>query len=232
MKFGTLSQKYVATDARPYDEPSEYEALRMGKKWTAENDAARDLLSFIPQGARALDVPVGTGRLIPLLAERRLDAHGLDISADMLEQSRRKAAEVGANMWLGQGDIRDIPFPDDHFQLVSCLRFLNWIDEDCVEEAMAEVARVASDKLLIGVRYYAPYGEISPFSFGRRAMRLVNVPDKLAKRWGGLVYHHKDFLDRLFARLSLAVVETRHVERRWDGTDYVFYLLRKESRAH
>ena len=47
-----------------------------------------------------------------------------------------------------------------------------------------------------------------------------------AKRWG-LVFHEKAFVDSLFKSLNVTVIESRHVERRSDGTDYVFYMLQK-----
>jgi ubiquinone/menaquinone biosynthesis C-methylase UbiE len=148
----------------------------------------------------------------------------------MLEQSFRKAAQCGMNMWLGQGDIRHIPFRDGHFHLVSCLRFFNWIDEECVVEAMTELARVSCDKLLVGVRYLAPPSFTSPREASRTVLRAAGVPALLAKRWGGLVYHDKSFVEGLFQGLALEIVDARLIERRWDGTDYVFYLLHKQAR--
>lgn len=222
MDFESLSTKYVGTVA------SDYESERVGGKWLAENQAIERLLRHVSDGARTLDVPVGTGRFIPFTKERRFDAYGLDASQDMLAEARACADRIGASIQLSQGDIRKIDFPDNHFDLVTCLRFLNWIDDTGVEQAARELARVSRDKLLLGIRYLAPYDELGfdGRSLGRRAMRYLRFPQYRAKRWG-LVYHEKAFVDGLFKSLGLKVVESRHVERRSDGTDYVFYMLQK-----
>jgi uncharacterized protein YcaQ len=46
-------------------------------------------------------------------------------------------------------------------------------------------------------------------------------------RWG-MVLHDKHELEDMFKELALTVLERRMIERRWDGTDYVFYLLEKD----
>ena len=222
MDFESLSTKYVGTVA------SEYEGERAGGKWRAEHEAVEHLLRHVANGARTLDVPVGTGRLIPFAKERGFDAYGLDASPDMLAEARTYAERIGASIDLRQGDIRNIDFPDSHFDLVSCLRFLNWIDASGVEQAARELVRVSRDKLLLGIRYLAPFNELGydGKSLTRRAMRYAGFPRYRAKRWG-LVFHDKAFVDRLFKSLNLRIVEAQHVERRLDGTDYVFYMLQK-----
>lgn len=222
MDFETLSTKYVGTVA------SDYESERAGGKWRAEHQAVEQLFRHVSDGARTLDVPVGTGRLISFAKEHKFDAYGLDASPDMLAEAKAYADRIGASIQLRQGDIRNIDFPDNHFDLVTCLRFLNWIDDKGVETALRELVRVSRDKLLIGIRYLAPYEELGfdGRSLGRRAMRYLGFPQHRAKRWG-LVFHEKAFVDNLFKSLGLKVLESQHVERRSDGTDYVFYMLQK-----
>jgi SAM-dependent methyltransferase len=222
MDFESLSTKYVGNVA------SDYVSERAGGKWLAEHEAVEQLLRHVSDGARTLDVPVGTGRLIPFAKDRGFDAYGLDASPDMLAQAQAYADTIGANIQLRQGDIRNIDFPDDQFDLVTCLRFLNWIDAAGVEQATRELVRVSRDKLLIGIRYLAPFDELGADgrSLARRAMRYVGFPHFRAKRWG-LVFHDKSFVDALFEKLKVRIVDSRHVERRMDGTDYVFYVLQK-----
>ncbi len=222
MDFETLSTKYVGTVA------SGYELERAGGKWVAEQEAVEQLLRHVREGARTLDIPVGTGRLVSFAKENGYDAYGLDASPDMLAEASAYAEEIGAKIQLRLGDIRNIDFPDDHFDLVTCLRFLNWIDGAGVGQAVRELVRVSRDKLLIGIRYLAPYDELGfdGRDIGRRAMRFIRFPQYRAKRWG-LVFHEKTFVDGLFTSLRLKVIESRHVERRSDGTDYVFYMLQK-----
>jgi ubiquinone/menaquinone biosynthesis C-methylase UbiE len=75
----------------------------------------------------------------------------------MLEQASNHAEEVGATVTLAEGDIRNLPFPNDHFDLVLCVRFLNLAGEAVMAQALRELARVSRRSVLIGVRYLAPY---------------------------------------------------------------------------
>ena len=222
MEFGALSRKYQGEVA------ASYEARRTDTKWHAENQAARELLAMLPTGLKTLDAPVGTGRLIPLLAERKYDATGLDVSADMLKQARKCADEIGARIDLVEGDIRAIPFPDAQFDLVSCLRFLNWIDAEGVRVVLPELARASRAHLLIGVRYATPLPDLgyTPRDVVSRVSTHMGLATFRTRRWGLLVHERSTLTDE-FERLGLAIVASRRVERRWDGTDYVFFLLRK-----
>ena len=223
MDFATLATKYVGHTA------SLYEGRRDGdSKWHAEEEAAAELLQEVRRGARTLDIPVGTGRLLSHLKARRFAAHGIDVSPDMLAIARARADAVNTKVELGIGDIRAIPFDDGHFELVTCLRFLNWIDAEGVEQAVRELARVTSDKLLLGIRYLTPIDELkrgdSPVvCLGMRVLGLTG----LRARRHGLYFHDKAFVDGLFERVGFEIISAQHIERRFDGTDYVFFLLKK-----
>jgi len=223
MDYATLATKYVGDTAARYQQRRDQDS-----KWRAEDEAAAELLGRIAMGARALDVPVGTGRLLPFMNARAFDAYGLDISPDMLALANNRAAALGMKIKLGLGDIRDIPFDDDHFDFVSCLRFLNWVDHEGVTQAVRELARVSRDKLLLGVRYLPPVHEIKRHRWPlvRLGMRALGAPNHVERRTG-LCFQHKSFISDLFETLGLQILVQRHIERRIDGTDYVFFLLRK-----
>jgi SAM-dependent methyltransferase len=75
-----------------------YEQVRKKQaRWALENEAVERYMA----GARGkvLDVPVGTGRFLPLWARLRLRFTGIDSSDEMLEQARTKmqAARAGAH---------------------------------------------------------------------------------------------------------------------------------------
>ena len=198
----------------------------LGPKWSSENAAVEALLASIPEGASVLDVPVGTGRFFPLYMARKLTVCGIDVSEDMLEQAANHAEEIGATVTLAKGDIRDLPFPDSHFDLVLCVRFLNLAGDAMMAEALREIARVSHRGVLIGVRYLAPYAELgrSPFDLLRRLMRLVRLPNFRSRRWG-LTNYSKDQVEGAIREAGLLPVGTRLLEKRWDGTDYVFLHL-------
>jgi ubiquinone/menaquinone biosynthesis C-methylase UbiE len=223
MDYASLATKYIGETAAAYEQRRDQD-----RKWHSEEEAASELLRWVKRGARTLDVPVGTGRLLKHMRARHFEVHGLDISPDMLAVAQAQADSVGMNARLGLGDIRHIPFADDSFDVVTCLRFLNWVDADGVEQAVTELARVSRDKLMLGIRYLSPPDEIRRHTWPmvRLSMRAMGASRRRERR-SGLCFHERGFVHRLFNRLGLAIVEERIIERALDGTDYVFFLLGK-----
>lgn len=104
-------------------------------------------LSVLPdvEGKTVLDVATGTGRFALDLAERGADVTGVDISAEMLDRARAKAAERDLDVEFGEGDARDLAFEADAFDLVTAGRFLHLVPDQ--EPFVREMARVARDRV-------------------------------------------------------------------------------------
>lgn len=68
-------------------------------------------------GERVLDAGCGTGRLCRLLADRGLSVVGVDASAAMLDEARRKTG-TRADIDLVAADMHSLPFPSRSFDLV------------------------------------------------------------------------------------------------------------------
>jgi demethylmenaquinone methyltransferase/2-methoxy-6-polyprenyl-1,4-benzoquinol methylase len=96
--------------------------------------------SGVIAGAQVLDVGCGTGDLLMDFARRvpGLKGTGLDFSAGMLEQARRK--DRFALTWQ-QGSALDLPFASDAFDAVS----MAWVLRSITDPArcFAQMARVA-----------------------------------------------------------------------------------------
>jgi ubiquinone/menaquinone biosynthesis C-methylase UbiE len=226
VEFDRLSSKYFGATAK------QYESRRLDRKWIAEQQTVEELVRDVPDGSKVLDAPVGTGRLIPLLGSRSLVYCGLDVSVDMLAEARERAEECDAHVELRRGDLRSIPFPGGSFDLVICLRFLNWVDSEGVRDVVRELSRVSRRKLLVGVRYLTPTNQLRTHGGDvlRRFASSVGLPSLRTRRWG-IILHKKGELETIFAGAGLNIVEERLIERRWDCTDYVFYSLEKASAA-
>ncbi|HEU5387112.1 MAG TPA: methyltransferase domain-containing protein [Streptosporangiaceae bacterium] len=86
-----------------------------------------------------LEVAVGTGRNLPFYPDgTRLT--GVDWSPAMLGIARRRAAELGREADLRQGDAQALGFPDASFDTVLCALGLCAIPDD--RRAVTEMARV------------------------------------------------------------------------------------------
>ena len=130
-----------------------YEAVRRGKLWKLEHGAVGDFVDTLPVGSRVLDVPVGTGRFLPIYESAGMDAVGVDVSEDMLAEARGK----GTGAELQAGDIYALDFPNEHFDAVVCFRIFNWMDLEEAERAVREMARVCRGRLAMSVTL-APEG--------------------------------------------------------------------------
>ncbi|MBV9379698.1 MAG: class I SAM-dependent methyltransferase [Streptosporangiaceae bacterium] len=86
-----------------------------------------------------LEVAVGTGRNLPFYpAGIRLTA--VDWSAEMLAVARRRAADLGVDADLRQGDAQALEFSDESFDTVLCVLGLCAIPDD--RRAVIEMRRV------------------------------------------------------------------------------------------
>ncbi len=101
-------------------------------------ERAADLAALTP-GSRALDVATGTGDLAVELARRVTpggEVVGSDFSEGMLEQARRKSADV---RWE-QANALALPYPDDGFDAATVgFGARNFSD---LEQGLREMARV------------------------------------------------------------------------------------------
>jgi ubiquinone/menaquinone biosynthesis C-methylase UbiE len=89
-----------------------------------------------------LEVAVGTGRNLPFYPEGSLITRlvGVDWSPAMLSIARRRAADLGREADLRQGDAQALDFPDSSFDTVLCALGLCAIPDD--RRAVTEMARV------------------------------------------------------------------------------------------
>jgi ubiquinone/menaquinone biosynthesis C-methylase UbiE len=86
-----------------------------------------------------LEVAVGTGRNFAFYPEG-IRLTGIELSAEMLTIARRRAAELGREIELLQGDAQALAFPDASFDTVVCTFSLCGIPDD--RNAVAEMKRV------------------------------------------------------------------------------------------
>jgi ubiquinone/menaquinone biosynthesis C-methylase UbiE len=86
-----------------------------------------------------LEVAIGTGLNLPLYSP---DVHltGIDLSPAMLEIAQKRAAEIGRQADLREGDAHNLPFDGGSFDTVVCTFSLCNIPD--VDRAVAEMERV------------------------------------------------------------------------------------------
>jgi ubiquinone/menaquinone biosynthesis C-methylase UbiE len=96
-----------------------------------------------------LDVAVGTGRNLAFYPDG-VRLTGIDFSPAMLEIARARAAELGREIDLREGDAQAPPFPDASFDTVVCtLGLCGFPDERAAIAEMHRVLRPSGTLLLL-----------------------------------------------------------------------------------
>lgn len=86
-----------------------------------------------------LDVAVGTGLNLPY-CDPELNVTGIDLSPAMLDIARERAADLGRDVELREGDAHHLPFDDASFDTVVCTFSLCNIPDP--RQALIEMRRV------------------------------------------------------------------------------------------
>jgi SAM-dependent methyltransferase len=104
---------------------------------------AADITAVAPDGARALEVGCGPGRLSVLLARRGLEVTGVDLDPAMIQRAQANAArstDDDREPSFLVGDVASLAFSDRSFDLVvSTLSMHHWADPSA---GLAEIGRV------------------------------------------------------------------------------------------
>jgi SAM-dependent methyltransferase len=96
------------------------------------------------EGETAIDVGTRDGHFARLLADRFPRVTALDLDRPVVSDARISCVA---------GDVRELAFPDEAFDLVVCAEVLEHISPTDLERACRELARVTRRHLLIGVPY-------------------------------------------------------------------------------
>lgn len=136
-------------------------------------DSVYDQVAALARGPETLDLGCGTGNLALRLAARGLHVTGLEISPEMLDVARQKAAAYSALRWVQAGAVELI----DHFRpasldtIVSVLLF-----SELAEAEQVETLRQCHSLLRTGGQLIIA-DEVRAPTFARRSIQnLVRFP--------------------------------------------------------
>jgi ubiquinone/menaquinone biosynthesis C-methylase UbiE len=123
---------------------------------------AEDIAAAAPDGGTVLDVGTGPGVLLVEIARLRPDLRltGVDLSADMVAAAERNLQELNGRASARRGDVADLPFPADSFDLiVSSLSLHHWDDPRAAGPELARVLRPGGRVYLYDFRF-APFQDL------------------------------------------------------------------------
>jgi SAM-dependent methyltransferase len=143
----TPEARYFGKIAEAYDQRRSGAA-----RWRLEDEAVSRMLEPFA-GRVVLDLPVGTGRFVPIYKRLGCRLIGVDISSNMLSEARKKADEVGlADCQLKIGDATRLNPSEIAADVGVCIRLLNWLPAERAERAFTNIAAACREALVVGLR--------------------------------------------------------------------------------
>lgn len=106
------------------------------------------LIKNVLEPKNLLDVGCGPGLLVLMLREMSVDAFGIDASDFALKTA---PGEVGD--FISKGDILNIPFDENEFEVLICREVLEHLTVIQVAKAISEMCRVSDKYIYVTTRY-------------------------------------------------------------------------------
>jgi ubiquinone/menaquinone biosynthesis C-methylase UbiE len=171
----------------------------------------------IGPGQRVLDVAAGCGNVSIAAAERGARVVASDLTPELLEVGRERAAARGLELDWVEADAEALPFGDEEFDVVvSCIGVMFAPDH---RRAAAELVRVCRPGGTIGLISWTPDGTIG--AFFRTFARYVGGPPQPPALWGSPEHVRALFGERVeWDRLSRDAVVCSHFEDPAQLCDY------------
>jgi ubiquinone/menaquinone biosynthesis C-methylase UbiE len=112
-----------------------------------------------------LDIPCGTGRIFSTLLAERVSFIGADISLEMMKYYT-SMLKPGQTVPLIQCDAERMPFKDNSFDVITCLRFLTMkVPGEVRASIFKEMNRVSRAWVIIECRHKSPVSTIGDWVF-------------------------------------------------------------------
>jgi SAM-dependent methyltransferase len=127
--------------------------------WSAGADVVNRV--GIGEGDAVLDVACGTGNAAIRAAQAGGRVTGLDLTPELFDGARRRAAEAGVELELVEGDAEELPFEDESFDVV--LSTFGCMFAPDHRRAAEEIARVLKPGGRLGITAWTPDGSVGDF---------------------------------------------------------------------
>jgi SAM-dependent methyltransferase len=134
-----------------------------------ENMAVKRLLPLC-NGDLVLDVPCGSGKLMPSLIKNDFSIIGIDLSKDMLSSI---CDEKLKKLTVIQADIRKLPLKDNSIGVIICNRFLHRIPPEIHLNALQEIYRVSKEYVIL---YFSIRGVLTNCIISLE--KILNIGDR------------------------------------------------------
>lgn len=151
VNIDTTGRKYHGRMAETYETKRKKQ-----QRWDIENDVVAKMLKKLKPKS-VLDVPVGTGRFIPVYDKLRVRmVIGIDISDSMLALAKQKAKKAKRTIvTLKCKDVRKVKTIGVDVSV--CVRFLDLIDDKAMREVVTKLCKVSRRAIICTIRLGPTY---------------------------------------------------------------------------
>lgn len=163
------------------------------------------LAGLVRQGGAVLDAACGTGKYWPALLAAGLRITGVDQSAGMLAQARRKHPEVPTRV-LALQDLATLP---DRFDGLLCVDALEYVAPEEWPVVTAGFARVLVDQAPAYVTVELPDEPLPPPTDPRQ------VPGEVTDGGGYHYYPPRDQVRRWLAAVGFTIADEADADHYW-----------------
>lgn len=163
----------------------------------------------VSEGQDVLDVGAGDGNVAIRAAERGARVTASDITPELFESGRRRAADAGVEIDWVEGDAADLPFADESYDRV--LSTFGCIFAPHHQEAADEMARVTRPGGTVAVCAWTPEG------LNGRMLKLMSsaLPAPPPDVQPSILWGSEDHVRELFAGKDVEL-EFERVMARWE----------------
>ncbi len=180
-----------------YEEPLRPSNLRARFVGWRESAAFLRLLQHAPSSGSVLDIACGTGRYTRLLLDKGYRVGGLDASPEMLSISKERSSDYSNLLFLKGGDAESLPFEENQFDGVTCMRLFHRVPPEPRLRMLREVKRVGRGWAILffgmTTRWLVVRRSIRSRVLGGRASNPYPVsPSQLQRDLDSLGFHVQD----------------------------------------
>jgi ubiquinone/menaquinone biosynthesis C-methylase UbiE len=111
------------------------------------------LLAELNKSEKILEAGCGKGQIVQVLDYRGFNIEGIDFAKNTIQ----KINEISPSLKVKVGDIMDIPYDDDYFDVYLSFGVIeHFTNQDALDKIFSELKRVTKKKVLITVPYLSP----------------------------------------------------------------------------
>lgn len=137
-----------------------YEADRISQTiWEKEQQYIENTINSLQNNETVLDIPVGTGRFIPLYEAKGLTIIASDISSDMLNEARKKAENLSLIKFQVE-DAEALTLASHTCDHIVCWRLTHLVPPSSLDRIFLEFSRVVKKTVYMQFFYIQPTSNI------------------------------------------------------------------------